>query len=104
MRIRREFPHASHDRVEPNRIRVEHRPAAVDREAVAHQVHDVDVRGALRDLLLEDRGTLVDERVDEPVDDFLVVDLARHEARGLAARATSSSTTADGYAVRSPGL
>src|SRR6185436_3378857 len=53
-------------------VGVEHRPAAVGREAVAGQVDHVDVGSAQRDAFLEDVGGLVDERVDQPFDDFLV--------------------------------
>ena len=62
---------------EPDLVGVEHRTAAVGGEAVAVQIHDVDVGAALRDALLDDAGALVDERVDAALDDLLVADCAR---------------------------
>src|SRR5712692_11602126 len=65
--------------IEPDRVGVEHRPAAPSREAVAGDVDDVDVGGAQRDALLEQLGALVDQRVDGALDDLVVGDrLARH--------------------------
>src|SRR5678810_500136 len=42
-----------------DRVGIEHRPAAVGREAVAGQVHHVDVGGAQRDAFLEDVRALI---------------------------------------------
>src|SRR6185369_3910078 len=56
-------------------VGVEHRPAAVGREAVAGEVDHVDVGSAQRDAFLEDVGRLVHQRVDQPLDDFLVGNL-----------------------------
>src|SRR6185503_193740 len=66
--------------VQPHGVGVEHRPAAVGRKAVAGEVHHVDVGGAQRDAFLEDLRALVDERVDQPLDDLVVGDLARVDA------------------------
>src|SRR5690349_3817162 len=65
------------DLVQPDGIRVEHRPAAVGREAVAGEVNHVDVRGAQRDAFLEDLRAFVDQRVDEALHDFLVGNRSR---------------------------
>ena len=48
------------------------RAAAVPREAVAREIHDVDVRGAKRDALVEKLRALVDQRVDTALDDFVL--------------------------------
>src|SRR2546426_3389983 len=45
--------------VQPDRIRIEHRPAAIRRKAVAREVNHVDVGGAQRDAFLEDVRALV---------------------------------------------
>src|SRR5258708_5654641 len=68
------------DLLQPDGIRVKHRPAAVGREAVAGEVHHVDVGGPQRDAFLEDLGAFVDEGVDEPLHDFLVGDAAGFQA------------------------
>src|SRR5262245_6442498 len=73
---RRGLPHLSHVALlefldggqhlrQPHGVRVEHRPAAVGREAVAGEVDHVDVGGAQRDALLEDVRGFVDECVDQ---------------------------------------
>src|SRR5574341_2633832 len=58
-------------------VGIEHRPAAIGREAVAREVHHVDVGGAQRDAFLQDARALVDERVDAALDDLVIRDLAR---------------------------
>src|SRR4051812_31745100 len=47
------FLHAGKDRRQPDRLGVEHRPAAVPREAETVAVDDVDVAGARREAVLE---------------------------------------------------
>src|SRR6185503_5948694 len=66
--------------VQPDGVGVEHRPAAVRREAVAGQVDHVDVGGAQRDAFVEDVGAFVHQCVDQALHDFLVRDLARLHA------------------------
>src|SRR5947209_20572929 len=85
-RIPREPVHRADDVVETDGVRVEHRSAAERREAVAGQVDDVDVGGALRDPLLEDLRAFVDEREHAALDDLLGRDLARLDPRSLAVR------------------
>jgi hypothetical protein len=53
--------------------------------------------------LLEDLRAFVDQRRHQTLDDFLVGDLARVMPSSFEWR-RSSSTTADGYALRSPAL
>src|SRR5678815_3390197 len=67
-----------------HRVGVEHRPAAVRREAVAGEVHHVDVRGAQRDAFPEDVRALVRQRVHAALDDLVVGDEARLVAHLLA--------------------
>src|SRR6185295_18938938 len=70
----------------PHRVRIEHGAAPMNREAVAIDVDDVDVRGAEREALLEDPRPLVDEGVDAALEDFLVGDGAALDSpllRGL---------------------
>src|SRR4029079_10019976 len=64
------------DLAESDRVGPEHRAAAVDRPAVAIDPHDVDVGRALGDSFLEALPALVDHRVERPLDDLLVADLA----------------------------
>src|SRR5215210_2010349 len=68
------------DGAQPFGVRPEHRPAAVDRPAVAIDPHDIDVRRALGHAFLEDFGALVDHRVERPLDDLLVGDVAPLDA------------------------
>ncbi len=51
----------------------EHRSPLVGRKAVAVHVHHIDVTGAQRDALGEDAGTLVDQRVQQPLGDLGIV-------------------------------
>src|SRR5689334_24059131 len=69
--------------VQAHGVGVEHRPAAVGREAVAGEVDHVDVGGAQRDTFLEDLRALVHERVDKALDDLVVGDLARLDPIGF---------------------
>src|SRR5262245_26467559 len=62
--------------VQPDLVGVEHRPAAVGREAVAGEVHHVDVGSAQRDAFLEDARAFVGKRVDAARDDLVVRDPA----------------------------
>src|SRR5436305_8978150 len=64
------------DLAEPLGIRPEHRPAAIDGPAVAIDPDDIDVGRTLGNAFLEDFRALVDHRVERPLDDFLVADLA----------------------------
>ena len=48
-----------------------HRPAAPGREAVAVEVHRIDVAGSERDALLEDLGALVGEPQQAALDDLV---------------------------------
>src|SRR5262245_60445242 len=59
----------SQNLVQSDSVGVEHRPAAVRREAVAGEVDHVDVGSAQRDSFLEDVGAFVDQRVDEALHD-----------------------------------
>src|SRR3954447_1574386 len=64
----------------PDRIGPEHRAAAIDRPAVAIDPDNIDVGSALSDAFLEDLRALVDHRVERPLDDLLVADLATLDA------------------------
>src|SRR5581483_5924007 len=81
---RGEALHAADHPVQPDGVRVEHRPAAIQREPVAREIHHVDVRRAQRDAFFEYARALIDQRVDAALDDFLVADLARRHALLLA--------------------
>src|ERR1019366_3631453 len=52
------------------------RAAPEIRKSIAREVHHVDVRGAQRDAFLQNARTFVDQRIQRPLDDFLVTDLA----------------------------
>src|SRR4051794_1236212 len=62
----------SHNFVESYCVRVEHRPAAVRREAIAGEVDHVDVGSAQGDAFFEDVGAFVDQRVDQALYDLFV--------------------------------
>src|SRR3569832_802103 len=59
-----EVVHPLGDHGRPNQVRPEHRPAAIDRPAVAVDPDDIDVRGAKRDAFLQDLRPLVDHRIE----------------------------------------
>src|SRR6185503_20127177 len=63
--------------IESDAIRIEHRPAAVGRKAVAGEVDHVDVRGAQRDAFFEDVGAFVHQGIDQSLHDLLVGDRSR---------------------------
>src|SRR5690349_629088 len=63
--------HAFVHLLQADRVGVEHRPAAIAREAVAREVDDVDVGGAQRVAFFQDLRALVHERVDLALDDLL---------------------------------
>src|SRR5207302_10218918 len=52
-----------------------HRAALVGREPVAVHIHDVHVAGAYGDALFDDARAFVHQRVQQPVEDFLIGDL-----------------------------
>src|SRR6202043_71046 len=58
----------------------EHGAAAVSGKAVAVEIYEVDIRGSLRDAVLDDAGTFVDERVNAALDDLLRAHVARRDA------------------------
>jgi hypothetical protein len=55
---------------------MEHGATPLHGESVAREIDHVDVRGTLRDALLENARALVDQREQQPVDDFRVTDLS----------------------------
>src|SRR5690606_13290866 len=63
-----------------DRIGVEHRAAAIAREAVARRPHDVDVARAQRDAFLEDADAFVHQRIETALADLLVAVLALLDA------------------------
>src|SRR5687768_7459191 len=65
-----EFLHAPQDLGQAHAARMEHRAAAMHREAVSREVDHVDVGGAQCDALLENARALVDQGEQQPVDDF----------------------------------
>src|SRR3546814_1829769 len=58
--------------VEADLFGPEHRPAPIDREAIAEKVDDVDVAGPDGDAFLEDFRPLVDQRIHAALDDLLI--------------------------------
>ncbi len=59
------------DIVQARLVRIEHGAAAIGGETVAVEIHQIDVRGSLRDAVLEDAGAFVDQRIDAALDDLL---------------------------------
>src|SRR5215472_5792726 len=84
MRVGGEPMHSANHVVEAERVGVEHRAAARHGKSIAGEIDEIDVGGPQRDAVLQDAGTLVDERKDAAVDDLVVGDLARDEAFLLA--------------------
>ena len=58
--------------IEPERVSEVQRAAAVSREPITVSVDDVDVGCALRNPLVEKPRTLVDQRKDAALDNFVV--------------------------------
>src|SRR5438477_1440201 len=56
-----EFLDRGEHAAEPHGVGIEHRPAAIGREAVTREIHHVDVRGAQRNAFLEDMRAFVGE-------------------------------------------
>ena len=80
VRVRREFVHPPHDAIEAECVGVEHRAAAIARKTISREVDDVEIGGTQRDTFLDDARTFVHQREHAPVDDLVVLDLARLEA------------------------
>src|SRR5690606_10110570 len=66
--------------VQADAVGIEHRPTAPSGEAIAVQVDEVDIAGALGDALFEDLCALVDQRVDGAFDDVPLFQLATLDA------------------------
>ena len=62
------------DLLQADRVGVEHRAAAEGGEAVAVDVHDVDIDRAECVAFVEDAGPFVDQAVDRPLDDLFLRD------------------------------
>src|SRR5712692_4530560 len=72
--------HPAHHAIKPNRVGIEHRPAAEPREAIAGEVNHVDVRSAKGDAFLQDSRPLVHQCENGALDDFFIGDPARGHA------------------------
>src|SRR3979411_678530 len=64
----------------PRAVRPVHRAPIVCREPITVHVHDVHVAGANGDALLHDARALVHQRVQHPIEHFLIRDLAPLDA------------------------
>src|SRR5271169_4343920 len=82
--LRGDVAHAARDLAQTNLVGVEHGAAAPRRKAIAVEIDDIDVRAALRNAILDDARTFVDQCVNAALDDFLAVHLARRDALLLA--------------------
>ena len=69
-----------------NGVRVEHRAAPMGRKTISGQVNDVDVGRPRCDGCFKHARALVDERVDCPLEDFLVADAPAANTRGRSDR------------------
>src|SRR5690606_40592364 len=68
--------HAFEQLRKADRIRVEHRAAAITREPVARRPHDVDIARPQCDAFLEDADAFVHQRIEAALEDLLVAVLA----------------------------
>src|ERR1700688_2671982 len=66
--------HRRQDLVETDLVRVIHRSDSRGRKAVAGRIDDVDVRRALRDALVQDVRTFVDQGENHPAHNFVLRD------------------------------
>src|SRR5690606_485239 len=78
---------ALEQRRQADRLRVEHRTAAIARKAVARRPDDVDVARPQRDAFAEDAEALVHQRIQAALEDLLVAVLVLGNAELLRARA-----------------
>src|SRR5690606_8168720 len=104
MGIGREGFHRPQDIVETDLVRIQHRPAAEHRKAIAAQVDQVDVGSPHRDTLLEDVRSFVDQREDQPLDDLFVADPAWLHADFFAMRRNEFLDHRIGYRLAIAGL
>src|SRR5436305_673943 len=72
----RELAQPVADLLQADRVGPMHRAAAPGREAVAIKPDHVDVARARRDALLEDARALVDLRIDQPLNDLFLRNVA----------------------------
>ncbi len=77
------LPDPREHRVEPDVIGVVHWPATPGREAITVDVHDIDIARTLRNAFLDNFHALIDQRINEPIDDFLGIDVAPQNAERL---------------------
>src|SRR5262245_42843178 len=70
------FLQAVDDLLESFTIGPAHRPAAIDRPAIAVDPNHIDVGGPLGHAFLEDFRALIDHGVERALDDFVIIDLA----------------------------
>src|SRR4051794_24149141 len=75
-RILRKLPQPIADCLQANGIGPVHRAAAPGRETVAVEPDHVDVPRSRRDALFEDARAFVDHRIDQPLDDFFLGNIA----------------------------
>src|ERR1700730_3770896 len=68
--------YGAHHFRETDCIRVEHRAATQNGEAVTIQVDEIDVGSALCDPLLQNLRPLIHQRIHEALDDFAIADVA----------------------------
>src|SRR6266404_2742825 len=64
----------------PDAVGVMHRPAAIDREAVAVDPDHVDIAGALCDALVQNTGALIDHREQQTFDHRVLAECAARDA------------------------
>jgi len=75
------FANAFEDFGQPNCIRIPHGTAAMDREAVAIQIDDIDIHRPQSVPFLEYASALINESIDASVNDFLGRDLPLFDSR-----------------------
>src|SRR5690606_1228662 len=76
---------ALEQRRQADRLRVEHRAAAITGEAITGGPDDVDVAGAHRDTFAEDAEAFVHQRKEAALEDLVVAVLALRNAERLRA-------------------
>ncbi len=84
MFVGRKLLHAPQDLSQSDLARMEHRSAALQREAITGEIDHVDVGGAQRDTLFENLRAFVDQRIQQPLDDLRVGQAAHLHPERLA--------------------
>ena len=70
-------PDPGEDLVQTDRVGVEHRPAAITREAVAIGIDHIDIAAPPSDPFLKDLCTFIDQREHAAIHDLFIIEITK---------------------------